>query len=473
MTITHRKNAGVRYHCDSCMKDVSDIPYVRCAQCDSFDLCVECFAAGVEIGGHASDHDYRVMDSLMFPVFDEDWGAEEELLLIEAIEKFGMGNWADIAEHVGGGRTKEDVEAHYYEVYVQSSRWPVPDESSEVDLNAPPLAKRPRTSDYASASEDVAANKKQAKPLTSAPCNHEIAGFMPGRGEFETDFGGEIDEMCVKELVFEGADSLDDERFKLLIMDIYNVKLDRKTDRKKLVLNNKLFEYKKLVASEKKRTREERDIINRVKVFARMQTPADFENFVNGLLYEQQLCEQIAALQNYRRQGITTLAGAQQFEIERARKAGVKPQPFPFDIPPPIIAQRSTAAPQPDSATVKPEASSPLLKKPGTPTPLDISEAEGVHLLTAAEQQICSQLRLLPKSYLVIKDAVLKEYAKLGSLRRRQCRALIKIDVNKTSRLYDFFLEMGWVRPPQRRRAASTTIVIEDSPPANPPSETA
>jgi transcriptional adapter 2-alpha len=33
---------------------------------------------------------------------------------------------------------------------------------------------------------------------------------MPGRGEFETDYGNELDEICVKELSFEETDSQED-----------------------------------------------------------------------------------------------------------------------------------------------------------------------------------------------------------------------------------------------------------------------
>jgi hypothetical protein len=35
------------------------------------------------------------------PLLCPDWGADEEWLLMEAIELFGLGNWADIADHVG------------------------------------------------------------------------------------------------------------------------------------------------------------------------------------------------------------------------------------------------------------------------------------------------------------------------------------------------------------------------------------
>jgi len=69
-------------------------------------------------------------------------------------------------------------------------------------------------------------------------------------------------------------------------------------------------------------------------------------------------------------------------------------------------------------------------------------------LLSEAEYSLCCNLRLLPKPYLVIKEKILSEYARLGSLKKRQARELIKIDVNKTGKIYDFFLSAGLIKGP-------------------------
>jgi transcriptional adapter 2-alpha len=112
-----------------------------------FDLCLECFSVGVELNaaqpsGHKAWHDYRVIDNLSFPMFHPDWGvsvllgiicvylsrptcrldfplptalnlfcftctpqADEEQLLLEAIDTYGPGNWNAVAEHVGPCKT--------------------------------------------------------------------------------------------------------------------------------------------------------------------------------------------------------------------------------------------------------------------------------------------------------------------------------------------------------------------------------
>jgi hypothetical protein len=79
---------------------------------------------GAEVSPHASDHAYRVVDNLTFPVFAPDWGADEELLLLEAVEQFGLGGWARAAEHVG--RAADECRAHYFAVYVDTEAAPLP-----------------------------------------------------------------------------------------------------------------------------------------------------------------------------------------------------------------------------------------------------------------------------------------------------------------------------------------------------------
>jgi transcriptional adapter 2-alpha len=65
------------------------------------------------------------MEMLNFPLFDENWTAEDELLLIDGLEMFGMGNWEQVADHVGT-KTREECYDHYLAVFVQSEAWPAP-----------------------------------------------------------------------------------------------------------------------------------------------------------------------------------------------------------------------------------------------------------------------------------------------------------------------------------------------------------
>jgi len=51
------------------------------------------------------------------PIFTPDWGADEELLLISGLIINGLGNWAEVATHIGT-RGKEECQSHYEDVYL-------------------------------------------------------------------------------------------------------------------------------------------------------------------------------------------------------------------------------------------------------------------------------------------------------------------------------------------------------------------
>jgi len=87
------------------------------------DLCVNCFADGSEFKSHLKDHSYHVINKLNFPLFCENWNADEELLLLEGLEKCGFGNWLDVAEHIGSDKTKEDCEKHYEDYYLSQKKF--------------------------------------------------------------------------------------------------------------------------------------------------------------------------------------------------------------------------------------------------------------------------------------------------------------------------------------------------------------
>lgn len=64
------------------------------------------------------------------------------------------------------------------------------------------------------------------------------------------------------------------------------------------------------------------------------------------------------------------------------------------------------------------------------------------------ERQLCSQIRVIPDAYLIYKKILISENLKMGYLRLADARRLIKIDVNKTRVMYDFFFEYGFINKP-------------------------
>eukprot|EP00922_Rhytidocystis_sp_ex-Travisia-forbesii_P043962 GHVS01065547.1.p1 GENE.GHVS01065547.1~~GHVS01065547.1.p1 ORF type:complete len:404 (+),score=159.55 GHVS01065547.1:632-1843(+) len=108
-----------RFHCDICSCDLSLTARVHCFECVDFDLCVHCFCKGAEkphaagsrlAGGganvdgvvwwHRNNHQYVVVGRNVEPLLSPDWTADEELMLVDGVSKYGFGNWNEVADLV-------------------------------------------------------------------------------------------------------------------------------------------------------------------------------------------------------------------------------------------------------------------------------------------------------------------------------------------------------------------------------------
>lgn len=89
----------------------------------------------------------------------------------------------------------------------------------------------------------------------------------------------------------------------------------------------------------------------------------------------------------------------------------------------------------------------PISKKRGGSNPLDITGMPGYERLTDKELELCKTARLVPLSYLELKDILIVENKKFGHLKLQTARRLLKIDVNKTRKIYDFLVQEGYVSP--------------------------
>ncbi|KAI9851086.1 MAG: Transcriptional adapter ada2 [Thelocarpon superellum] len=496
-TATRGTEGGVKYVCDGCSADITSTVRIRCAHptCNEYDLCVPCFAGGETSREHdPATHPYSVIEQHSIPIFTPDWGADEELLILEGAETYGLGSWADIADHIGGYRTKEEVCQHYVDTYVNSPDFPLPllaspnDRSLLATRDEFQARKKRRIAERKEANKTAPSSVSKQKPTASVPACHEVAGYMPGRLEFETEYANEAEE-AVQHMQFDPGDGINprtgelepEMELKLAVMDIYNSRLTSRVERKNVILQHNLLEYRKNAAMDKKRSKEERDLLNKAKPFARMMNRQDFEEFCKGLIYEHNLRLAIAQLQEWRLMGLGDFKSGERYEAEkqqRLQKAATlsqvdrlavsrmnKPTP-PVDTPTAVASLTAPELPirlQANGAHGPHVLSSghangtltPLSGKPQyvvqplpnvQPLKFDDENANDLHLLTKEEQQLCSTLRIYPKPYLVIKEHLMKEAMKQGgNLKRKAAREICKIDVNKCGRIFDFFVHSGWI----------------------------
>lgn len=441
-------------------------------------------------------------------MYTRDWGADEELLLLEGLEVYGIGSWSDVADHVGGFRTKEEVCEHYIKTYIESSKFPLPENAALQDLSL--VEEVPRETFQACKKRRIEERKEVAKsappatpkqkPTASVPACHEVQGYMPGRLEFEAEFCNEAEE-AVQHMQFDPGDGINprtgelepEMELKMLVMNIYNARLTARADRKKVIFEHDLLSYRRNNNNDKKRTKEERDLHNKAKPFARMMNRQDFEGVTANLEYEHNLRQAIAQLQDWRQMRIGDLKTGEKYEQEKQirsqrpaptgafdRIGGVrisKPTP-PVETPSATTALTAPEIPERLKSNITPHVNSSVAQVPtssvsephdafitptkgpltngntnvsATPasqikykysvpslngtTPLKLSNESttDLHLLTKEEADLCSALRLMPKPYLVIKEGLIREAMKSGGgLKRKLAKEVCKVGLGET-----------------------------------------
>ncbi|KAI0017235.1 transcriptional adaptor-like protein [Xylariomycetidae sp. FL0641] len=512
---------GVKYVCDVCSSDITSTVRIRCAHsaCNEYDLCVQCFSSAASSGSHnPTTHPYRVIEQNSIPIFDPDWGADEELLLLEGSEIYGLGSWADIADHIGGYRHKDEVRDHYLKIFVESPNFPLPkrcrptdmDLALEVSREEFQARKKKRIEERREAQKNAPPMPPKTKPTASVPSCHEIGGYMPGRLEFETEYANEAEEV-VQLMQFDPGDGINprtgemepEMELKITVMNIYNDRLTQRVERKNVIFEHNLLDYRENIKQEKKRSKEEREIVNKAKPFARIMNHDDFESFQQGLLDELNLRQAIAQLQEWRIAGIGTLRDGEKYEQEKSQRVAKAIPMGSMDRERLASAQRSkqTVQSEPPSGAavlVAPElpfrpaangtdgvlgaAASAVTgeSKPVTngstngnangvdgqaektlvtrqhyvpqpisgvqPLPIGQENMPDAHLLTPDELEVCKVARIQPKPFLMLKEQILKEALKTnGALKKKQVKEICRMDSQKSGRVFDLFINAGWI----------------------------
>ena len=497
-TLSRGTEGGLKYICDVCSADITSTVRIRCHVCQDYDLCVPCFKDAGKSGNHdPTTHDFMVIEQHSIPVYEPDWGADEELCLLEGAEVYGLGSWADIADHIGGFRDKDEVRDHYIRTYIESPNFPLPANADPVDKKLSDQVpreefqarKKRRIEERREAAKAAPPATPKQKPTASVPACHEVQGYMPGRLEFETEYANDAEE-AVQNLFFDPGDGLNPRtgevepeiEFKMVVMDIYNSRLTARADRKKVIYEHDLLDYRKQQSIEKKKTKEEIALANKAKPFARMMNKDDNVVWCGSLENEHNLRQAIAQLQDWHRMRIGDLKSGEKYEQEKQaraarpaptgvfdRQAGVRPEKktdkdanqkaimtLEFTapelperlkpIPPSLVAPSSisgtllngtqTKGPLTNgttNATLPPPQEKKtryIVQGPTGIAPLKLSSenATDLHLLTKEETALCSAIRVMPKPYMVMKEAILKEAMRNGgALKRKMVRDICKV----------------------------------------------
>ncbi|KAF6097518.1 transcriptional adaptor 2A [Phyllostomus discolor] len=360
-------------------------PYIKCAECGPppFFLCLQCFTRGFEYKKHQNDHTYEIMTS-DFPVLDPSWTAQEEMALLEAVMDCGFGNWQDVANQMCT-KTKEECEKHYMKHFINNPLFA----STLLNLK----------------------QAEEAKAADTAIPFHSL---------------------------------------KMAVVDIYHSRLKERQRRKKIIRDHGLINLRKFQLMERRYPKEVQDLYETMRRFARIVGPVEHDKFIESHALEFELRKEIKRLQEYRTAGITNFCSARTYDhLKKTREEERLKRTMLSEVLQYI--QDSSACQQwlrrqaDIDSGLSPSVSMASNSGRRSAPPLNLTGLPGTEKLNEKEKELCQMVRLVPGAYLEYKSALLNECNKQGGLRLAQARALIKIDVNKTRKIYDFLIREGYI----------------------------
>ncbi|XP_067933846.1 transcriptional adapter 2-alpha-like [Watersipora subatra] len=411
--------------------------YKGTPQTENALLCTLCFSTGRSNAVHSANHSYEIIRE-DFPVIPGSaWAAKEELLLLDAIESCGLGSWSDIAKYVPY-RTARECEKHYFHTFINGASSLFP------GCRQPPE----EYSCFAPYKNTVCS--LPPRPFMSSAAYNDISGYMAARGEFATEYDNYA-ELIIKDVEFtsfeeEGFGSWFD-NLKLAMVEIYRYRIFERERRKRIARDHGLLNIRAnalyFVGLTK---RFNAPLVGTLRKCMRLTKPEEFLKYVESLKTEVRLRQRISRLCEYRSDGITKLQNSKLYEKLRNRRLETQRNRTSLSSCFSVVQdQEAWNKYKLNNAVADKIAKGGVVPHPALARkkagPLDIVGLPGCEKLTADEKEVCAVARIIPIAYMDFKAILINDCKKEGFLRLAKARTLIKIDVNKTRKIYDLLLK--------------------------------
>lgn len=257
-----------------------------------------------------------------------------------------------------------------------------------------------------------------------------MPGYCAARSEFECDYDNHAEFSTVSiASIGEREETTElEENLVAAVVSCYNNRLKIRYNVHKLIRSHGLLESGSITSAYLSCGWE------RFTPFAHLFANApEFHYIMAGLHHAYELRRHIARLQELRREaGIKKFNQCRLYQnLKHYRETCLKERRLDC-----AVTVNTNFATDMASSACRPRQPAP---------PLDIVALPGYDKLNVYERELCSDARIVPESYLIFRKILEHESAKNGgTLKLSQARQLIKIDVNKTRKLFDFLVRQGF-----------------------------
>jgi len=320
------------------------------------------------------------------------WSLAQNIALLETVEQCGLHSWDEVArisEANFGKVAPQQLEEHFQWVCERLSTSGIeppstPCPPSNVFPLLTPLDRPPRP----------------PPPPSSATSARHLAGYNPARGDFASLPEPTL-ELLLSNLTVPESDL--EEELQCTLVRAYNRRLKHRLRKLALVKEHGLLTRRPRLPPPWLR-------------FSSFYCALDLAFLIQGVEAERQLRARVLRLQHLRRCGVTLLAAAPLFKTLEKRRGE-------------------------HAAALKEEEGG----RKGV-LPLDIVGLPEYEKLSEPERALCTELRLLPSVFAELRAKLEEESSLRGGLLLAEAREALRIDVNKTRRVFNLLVAEGVVQ---------------------------
>ena len=403
----------LKHRCTTCLRDIIDESYALCIKCKGFVQCLECLSEGIEKGTHLREHPFIIVEPRIKSIFRPDWTAEEEVLFLNAIQTYGLGNYEDI-EALIPFKSAAEYESHFQSVYIASLIAPKPENiimGKDDPVPEPLYPTSPIASLPSDGNDEIL--KQKGKKEAETPGEH--AGFMPMRREFEYEFHEQGEELICSLSFDAEKDNFATFMKKLERLQAYSGLVDDRDIKTRTAiefdLQNKPFS---LPSGQTSEVHEAEQKLMTLAPYYGKATITKLNELVKDKFHFKPLIE---SRLNWKKNGV------------RSYNEG-----FLFQNLQGLVVNGKLS-----SASQWNKYIDDYQKKTGD------TESPEAKLLDEQETDLCKSCRIPIQLYLGLKDLILREFTIRGSLSRDQCCELDPNHYIILENMYDLFVRNGWI----------------------------
>ena len=399
-------------HCCICNRKLGDEIYLRHTRQKDLYECIFCFTTQIPDEPDETRRDIAptmmVIDKNPKNIFTLDWNSNEELLLLNGVATFGVGNWNRIAEWLPN-RKPVEIEAHYTTIYLNSQNAPLPDEVDPTEL--PETCPLPPPITYDTSPETSSLPSEKKIPATNPA---ESNGWMKYRHEFENEFLDEAD-VIVGDLAFTpGNESESSFQDKLTKLRLYNKLLVERVHRDEV-----LEQFDIMHKTERKKffdghSQKQIEIDEKLMPLSIYMKPEINHKLIDLLHKGENLNSLLDSCQKYQEMGAKTIAEGQYVNMLKSLvKDGRVTDPNQWNSTMEKIIAAQNEEPEDD--------------------------------LNEQEQSLVRDNDINNELYIALKDLLIREFSVTGSLSLDDAIALAPDYEEQIRQIYPLFVEFGWI----------------------------